>query len=255
MEKQLLLVSLTLLFVLGSLSYIRASVWQNSISLYSDIIKKYPHSFVALNSLGAEYMLNKNYNLSLRYLNMAINENTNYYKGYYNRGLLFAQTNKMQDALNDFNRAIELKQYTKAYVARANVYYALKDFPKAMSDAETVLKTDATNTKANYVLANCYDDLNQLDKALNYYNVVIYNTNENPLFLLRRGIVYGKMQQFTACLNDLNACTTLDPRFAEAYYWKGVVKVNMKQNPCSEFKQALDLGFKAAQNPLNTYCR
>ena len=162
-EKQLKIASIALVLIFGSLTFMRASVWKNSIALYSDIIKKHPHSYVALNSLGAEYMLNKNYDMASRYLNATINENPNYYKGYYNRGLLFAQTNRMKNALQDFDKAIALNQYPKAYVARATAYYELKDFPKAMSDAEAVLKTDANNPKANYVLANCYDDLNQLD--------------------------------------------------------------------------------------------
>ena len=254
-EKYLKPILVIVVFVFGSLTFMRASVWKNSISLYSDILKKYPHSFVALNSLGAEYMLNKNYDLSLRYLNAAINENTNYYKGYYNRGLLFAQTERLKDALKDFDIAIALKQYPKAYVARANLFYVLKDFPKAMSDAETVLKTEVNNPKANYVLANCYDDLNQFQKALSYYNKAISVNAENPLYYLRRAILYGKMQQFEPCLKDLDTCTNIDNNYAEAYYWKGVVKINMKQNPCSDLKKAADLGFKASENPLRTYCR
>ena len=254
-EKYFKIVSVAVILIFGTLTFIRTSAWKNSVSLYSDILKNYPHSFVALNSLGAEYMLNKNYDMSLRYLNAAINENTNYYKGYYNRGLLFAQTERMKDALKDFDKAIALKQYPKAYIARANAYYVLKDFPKAILDAEMVLKTDATNFKANYVLANCYDDLNQSDKAIVYYNKVININTENPLYYLRRAIVYGKMQQFMFCLQDLDKCTNLDPNYAEAYYWKGVVKVNMNQNPCADLRKAVDLGFTAAQQPLLTYCR
>lgn len=254
-EKQLKITSIALVLVFGSLTFMRASVWKNSIALYSDIIKKHPHSYVALNSLGAEYMLNKNYDMSLRYLNATINENPNYYKGYYNRGLLFAQTNRMKNALQDFDKAIALNQYPKAYVARSTAYYELKDFPKAVRDAEAVLKTDANNPKANYVLANCYDDLNQLDKALGYYNKVISVNSENPLYFMRRAIVYGKMQQFQMCLQDLDTCTNIDANYAEAYYWKGVVKVNMKQNPCADLRKALELGFTEAQQPLQTYCR
>ncbi|MCD6019296.1 MAG: hypothetical protein K0S53_2417 [Bacteroidetes bacterium] len=246
-------VSLTLIF--GTLTFVRTGVWKNSISLYSDILKKYPHSFVALNSLGAEYMLNKNYDMGLRYLNAAINENTEYFKGYYNRGLLYAQTDRMKEALRDFDKAIALKQYQKAYVARANVYYTLKDFPKAISDAETVLEKDPGNPKANYVIANCYDDLNQLNKAMIYYDKVISSNPENPLYFLRRAIVFGKMQKFESCLKDLEVTTNLAPGYAEAYYWKGVAKVNLKQSPCSDLRKAVELGFAAAQQPLENYCR
>lgn len=254
-ENQIKIIGIVFILIFGTLTFMRVSVWKNSVSLYTDIIKKYPHSYVALNSLGAEYMLNKNYDMSIRYLNSAINENPEYYKGYYNRGLLYAQTNRMQNALRDFDKAIALKQYSKAYVARANAYYTLKDLSKAINDAEMVLKTDPDNPKANYVLANCYDDLNQLDKALGYYNKVILASSENPLYYMRRAILYGKMQQYSLCLKDLDTCTLMDANYAEAYYWKGVVKVNMKQNPCADLKRAVDLGFTAAQQPLATYCR
>jgi tetratricopeptide (TPR) repeat protein len=254
-EKQFNYLSLGIMLVLGTLTFLRTAVWQNSIGLYTDIIKKYPHSFVALNSLGAEHLLNKNYDKSMTYLNAAINENTEYYKGYYNRGLLYAQTNRMEEALNDFTKAIDLKQYPKAYVARANVYYTLHDFNKAITDAQTVLKTDPQNIKANYVLATSYDDLNQLDRAMEHYNKVIYFANDNPLFLLRRAILHGKMQNFRACLNDLEVATLLDPNFAEAYYWKGVAKANLKENPCQDLKKAADMGFSNALPALNNYCR
>ena len=254
-EKYFNYMSLAILLVLGTMTFFRTTVWKNSIGLYSDIIEKYPHSFVALNSLGAEYMLNSSYDQSLKYLNAAINENTEYYKGYYNRGLLYAQTNRMEEALKDFNKAIALKQYPKAYVARANVYYTLHDFPKAISDAEVVLTKDPQNIKANYVLATSYDDLNQLDKALNYYNTVIYLDRENTICYLRRAILFGKQQNMQACLNDLNTCTELKPDFGEAYYWKGVAKANMKQNPCADLKKAVDLGFSAAMASLQNYCK
>ena len=254
-EKQLKIISLIVIVALGSMSFIRAGVWKDSISLYGDIIKKYPHSSVALNSLGAEYMLRRDYDKAITYFNKAINEDANNHKSFYNRGLLHAQTRKFNEALRDFNKAIELKQYPKAYVARANVYYMMKDFPKAISDAETVLRTDENNVKANFVLANCYDDLNQLDKALGYYNKALSAKVNDPSFYLRRAIVFGKLKNYDAALNDLNESTSINPNYGEAYFWKGVVKVNQNQSPCNDLKKALDLGYSAAQQPLLKYCR
>lgn len=241
--------------VLSVFTYARSNVWKNSTQLYLDILDKYPHSFVALNSVGAEYMLGKNYDMASRYLNKAINENENYYKGYYNRGLLYAQTNRYKEALKDFDKCLALKEYPKALVARANVYYALKDFPKAIQDVEKAIRLEPHNSKAYFVMANCYDDLNQADKALAYFNQAIEYSPETAIYYLRRAIVYGKMQNFNACLNDLDAAILINPDFAEAFYWKGVAKVNLKQNPCSDFQKATDLGFAEARAPLLNYCR
>ncbi len=254
-QKQYLYMSVFLIFVLGAFSFNRSMVWKNSIALYDDILKKYPHSYVALNSLGAEYMLSKNYKQASQYLNLAINENINYYKSYYNRGLLYAQTNKLDKAIIDFNKAIELNKYQKAYVARANAYYLLNDVTKAKADAELALAKESTNGKANFVLASCYDDANELEKALNYYNNAINALPEESLFYMRRGILKGKLKKYYECLADLTTCTELNPQFAEAYYWKGVVKVNLNINPCEDLKTAVNLGFNSAQQSLNKYCK
>jgi len=200
-------------------------------------------------------MKRKEYTLSEKYYNKSIYENSNSHKSFYNRALLYSMTNETKKAIADYTKAIELANYYKAYIGRANIYYLLKDFPKAINDAEKALVLNSNNAKANFVLANCYDDLNELDKALYYYNQAISSNTEDASFYLRRGILFGKKQQFDFCLNDLETCTTLQANYAEAYYWKGVAKVNLKQNPCFDLKKALALGFLEAEKPLYKYCQ
>lgn len=246
------------IFYFGTLSFVRTLVWENSITIFMDTVKKQPKSFLVLNSLGAEYTTMGKPQEGIAYLNKAIALTPNYYKAYYNRGLAFMQLQKFQNALSDFDNAIKLHRrgdHYKSYVARGNAYYNLKDFPKAIADAEAALKIDPKNVKANFLLGNCYDDLNQLDKAKLFYDVAIAANPEEPLFYLRRAILLGKTQQLEACLQDLNKCTDLNPNFAEAYYWKGVAKVNLKQNPCEDLRKAVKLGFGAANQALQNYCR
>ncbi len=254
-DKQIIVITIFLVIILGSLSFLRLNVWQNSISLYKDILIKNPHSYIALNSIGAEYMKKKEFKLSEKYYNQSIYENSRFYKSYYNRALLYSITNENSKAISDYTKSIELKNYNKAYVGRATLYYLMKDFPKAISDAESALESSPNNAKANFVLATCYDDLNQLDKALFHYNKSIAANNEDPTLFMRRGILFGKQQKLELCLQDFETCTRLKPDYAEAYYWKGVVKINLKQNPCYDLKKAVDLGFLEAQKPLTKYCQ
>jgi tetratricopeptide (TPR) repeat protein len=200
-------------------------------------------------------MLRGEFNKSLQLLNKAITVSPGNYKAYYNRALLFAQNRQYNNALADFNRAIELKNYMKAYSGRAAVYYELKDFPKAIKDAEYVLGKDPANFKAYYILGNCYNDMNILDKSLSNYDQAIELNPDEPSFYLKRAVVRGKQGNFENCLKDLNICLEINPRFAEAYYWKGVAKFNLKQDPCVDLKKALELGFSEAEGPLSNYCR
>jgi tetratricopeptide (TPR) repeat protein len=236
-------------------SYSRNQVWKNNISFWTDIVNKYPNSHIALSSLGSEYMRIGDNVKAGSYLNKAIITNPNYLQGYYNRGLFYAKNNRFEEAISDFTKALSIKNYTKAYVARAAAYRERKEYAKALSDVNFILSYEPNNIKAIYILANCYNDLNELDKALFFYDKIISLAPKEADFYLKKAVVLGKQQRFSACLDYLTICTNLDPNFAEAYYWKGVAKVNLKQNPCSDFSTALSLGFETARKPLMSFCK
>jgi tetratricopeptide (TPR) repeat protein len=250
-----LLISSLLLIALLVSSFKRNQVWRNEITFWEDVVKKYPNSEVALSSLGAEYMLNGNDEKAFDHFNRAINLNPDYLKAYYNRGLLYAKNNRFEKAIKDLTKATAQKKYFKAYLSRAEVFYKLKDYSRSLDDIQTVLASDPDNANANYIAGNCHNDLNQLDMAINYYNKCIHLNPNQPRFYFSRAIVLGKQQKFTECLDDLKHCTNLDPNFAEAYYWKGVAKINLKQNPCPEFEKAMRLGSSIANTPFLKYCK
>jgi tetratricopeptide (TPR) repeat protein len=248
-------VFILLAVTLPAATYLRTGVWKNSISLYSDILKKFPDSFVALNSLGAELMLQNNDVGAMLYLNKAIRVSPQNYKGYYNRGLLLLKTNKPREAIASFNQAIAIHDYSKAYVGRASAYSMVDDIPKAMKDALYVIEKEPRNAKALFVLANCYNSLNQIDTAISYYDKSIEVSDEDADFFFKRAIAFGKKQDFKTCLKDLDRCLFLNPTYFEAYYWIGVAKVNLDQNPCEDFRIAARNKIEPAISAFKKYCR
>jgi len=244
-----------LLAALSVFTFTRISAWKSAIVLYEDILKKYPDQFIALNSAGVESMFLNEDTKALEYLNRAVSVAPRNYKGFYNRGLLFLKNNKPELAVKSFNQALALYDYAKAYTGRASAYYMMGDLPKAMNDANLALRNDPGNAKAHFVMANCYNDINKLQEAMSEYNKSIaLNPNEAD-FYFKRAIVSGKKQDFTSCLNDLVVCLELNPVYYEAYYWKGVAKMNLKQNPCEDLKTAAQHNFEPAITAYNKYCR
>lgn len=249
------IISIVFIALLSVLSFARSNAWKSAIILYEDIDKKYPNQFIVLNSAGVESMFLNNDTKALEYLNKAVSVAPRNYKGFYNRGLLYLKNNKPDEAIKSFNQAIALYDYSKAYVGRASAYYALQDFPKAINDANYVLKVDGNNTRAHFVLGNCYNDLNRLQDAINEYNKCIELDNNEAEFYFKRGIVNGKKQDFNACINDMNVCLKLNPDYYEAHYWRGVAKVNLKQNACEDFKIAAQKNYQPAITAFNKFCR
>jgi protein O-mannosyl-transferase len=244
-----------LMIVLASITFFRAQVWKSSTNLYADILKKFPDSFVALNSLGAQYMFENQDEKALYYLKKATTVSPKNYKGFYNSGLVYLKLNKPDMAIKNFNQSLTIYDYTKAYVGRANAYYMKGDIAKAMNEANIIINKEPLNARARFVLANCYNDLNQIDKAINEYDKCIDVDSDNADFYFKRGIAYGKKQNFLESVNDFSKCVTLDKNYYQAYYWRGVAKVNLKQNACEDFKISARNNFEPAITAYNKYCK
>lgn len=249
------IITTLVIVVLSICSMARITIWKSALSLYEDILKKYPEQFIALNSAGVESMFLNEDEKALDYLNKAVIAAPGNYKGFYNRGLLLIKNKKPELAIKSFNESIALYDYAKAYTGRAAAYYMLGDISKAMNDAKTALVKDPSSARAQFVLANCYNDLNQLDDAMAAYNTCIKLNGEEAEFYFKRAIVFGKQQDFNSCLSDLKVCLQLNPSYYEAYYWKGVAKVNLKQNPCEDFKTAAQHNIEQGINAYYKYCK
>lgn len=252
-KKEWLLIPLTVLLGVATLS--RSGVWKDAISLYEDILKKYPDQFVALNSAGVESMFLNEDQKALAYLDRATSVAPGNYKGFYNKGLLFLKKGNTRAAIENFNKVLDLYDYSKAYTGRASAYYALGDIPKAMQDAGMALEKEPTNSRAYFILGNCYNDLNNLDEAIKSYNKAIGIAPSESDFYFKRAIARGKKQEFDQCLADLDACIDLNSAHTEAYYWRGVAKVNLRRDPCPDFRKAAENNYEPAINAYQRYCR
>lgn len=243
-----------LIFVLCSLSLIRNTKWKNSITLYEDIIKKYPDNFLALNSLGVENMMRSNDDRAMMYFNKATTVAPYNYKGFYNKGLLHLKNNNPKKAIEEFNTVLVMYQYPKAYVARATAYYALMDYEKAGKDAVSALEKDKNNHKAYFILGNLANDKNDLVAAIGFYKRAIELNAYEADYYFKRAIALGKQQKFKDCIEDFNACLNLEPNYIDAYYWRGVAKKNLNQDPCEDFKKASESGMEIARGAYGKFC-
>ena len=133
---------LAIIIILGLsfLAYNRTKVWQNSFTLWDDVIKKYPDVALAYN----------------------------------NRGLAFKELYRYKDAIKDYDCAIELSPgFVNPYSNRANVKNILKDHNGAIEDCDIAIAIDSNyfhayinRGMANAKLKNYSGAINDLSKAI-----------------------------------------------------------------------------------------
>ena len=74
------------------------------------------------------------------------------------------------------------------------------------------------------------------------------------MFFARRGMAYIRVGKNFDALTDLSNAISLRNDYAEAWYWRGIVKHNMGKDPCGDLNEARKLGSKDALEALLKIC-
>ncbi|NJL89313.1 MAG: tetratricopeptide repeat protein [Coleofasciculaceae cyanobacterium SM2_1_6] len=166
---------------------------------------------------------------------------------YYQRGLVLFQMQDQQGAIADYTQALTLNpQYFAAYTARSLAYIALKNFPAALTDAETAVNLDARSAPAQQLLGLIYKNQQKTQLAVNAYQraaslfleqedeancrrcIAAYRqlqtllppTPEDFFGKIKQKIQQGKSGEAMA---DLNWLLQADPHDAQALGLRGVI--------------------------------
>lgn len=75
-----------------------------------------------------------------------------------------------------------------------------------------------------------------------------------PLFYLRRGLVLARQNQNREAIRDMSSAIQIRPEYAEAWYWRGMIKYRNGEMPCDDLNQARNLGLPEATDALMEIC-
>ncbi|HEX7320228.1 MAG TPA: tetratricopeptide repeat protein [bacterium] len=152
------------LFVVTSMN--RCRVWKNSITLWSDVIKKYPDFPHAYTMRAQAYADADNMKMAVADYTRALDINPGFSAALLGRGNLLLKIGDFSGAIADYFRILEIDQkLVDAYVNRGNAYSALGQFDPALDDYNHALVIDPFNNNAIYNRAVVYFLIGNNDKA------------------------------------------------------------------------------------------
>lgn len=99
--------------ILSSLSWQRNKVWKNSVTLWSDALKKYPDSTIAYNNRGAAYIDQGDYDKGIADCTRAIQITPDCADAYFNRALAYRAKGDIANALADGKAYLEKSGFLK----------------------------------------------------------------------------------------------------------------------------------------------
>jgi tetratricopeptide (TPR) repeat protein len=236
-------------------TFLRNDIWLSDFNFFDAMLDAFPNSAVAQFSVGAQLMKMGEYDKAEIHLDKAVRIDPNNYKAWHNKGALHLRQGRLMESLDALNKSIAINGYYKAYFSRAMLYEGSGKPDLAIADIDKVIAVQPQNARAYYIKGDCEEKMGKTDDALSNYTKAIQNEDTEPLFYIRRGLLYGKTKQNTLAINDLNAAVDINPANGEALYYRGVIKYQAGFSACNDLKNALQHGYTQAQDAINKMCK
>jgi Flp pilus assembly protein TadD len=130
-------------------------------------------------------------------------DNENQAVAFNSRGIAFAMKGKQDQAITDFNRAIQLEpDYAGAFSNRANAYAAKGEFDQAMADYDRAIQLKPDDSDAYNYRGVAYAVMGHFDKAIADFDRAIQLKPENTGALNNRGSAYDSVGEYERAIAD-----------------------------------------------------
>jgi tetratricopeptide (TPR) repeat protein len=165
-----------ILLVFSGLTIEYVKVWENSITVYNDVLKKHPH----------------------------------YEIGYNQRALALVEKGDYTKAIQDLNKVIEINpNYLDAYLNRGEFKADLQDYDGAIKDFEKCLSIDSNESASLNNIGQVYLTKRQANIAIPYLDRAIKVNPKQKETLYNRGLAYADLGRIKEAFTDLNASKEL----------------------------------------------
>ncbi len=245
------LILVVLVLITGALCFLtfqRALIWKDGLSLWEDVIKKYPEAALAYYNRGDEYFLRlHDYDRAYADFSRAIEIDPTYTSAYINRGLIKYYRGKIEDSVKDFNQALKYDpKIGEAYGNRGNSYRALGNRARALIDYSLALKYKPNYPETFYNRANLYVELGQYEKAYADYEQAVKLKPDYAAAYNNLGNAYFRAGDLGRAFNSFDRAISADPNYPDAYYNRSVIYANRKQYRLAllDASRAASLGFR-----------
>lgn len=170
---------------------------------------------------------------------------------YYNQGNNFLKNNKNNEALELYNKVLEIypnSKYEKLYVNRGIVLNHLEKYQEAIDSYNIAIKLDNNCSLAYLNKGISLIKQNKNSEAISNFNIAIELDPKNPYSYNNKGAALGNLKKYQEAIDNYNKAIELDPKFFEPYKNKYCPLYNLKR-----YKEAVETCDKAIELEPNRH--
>jgi len=165
---------------------------------------------------------------------------------WYNKGYSFQSSGNYKEAIDAYDRAIDLVQSSKFYAYRGSAYYKLGDFQQAIWDCSKAIQLNPEETMAYNYRGSVFYMKREYDNALEDFNKAIVLDSQNDLAYIMRGKINNVRSQYDKAIEDLSKAISINPKEDYAYVIRGMVyyKKGQHKRAIEDFSKAISMNPK-----------
>lgn len=189
---------------------------------------------------------------------------TNVYEALFKRALLnYLELGEKDAAMVDLTELIKSspKPNSSVFFIRGLLYTENNQLEEADADFVSVNKLDSTFTDSYYYWAELKFKMEQYDEVLRLITIYLKDTetlSESNLAYAYQliGKVHLQQKDFAAALQAFDQSLANDDEIGETHFWfaKTLLALKRKDEACTSFYKALDLGYEDAELELEEEC-
>jgi tetratricopeptide (TPR) repeat protein len=190
---------------------------------------------------------------SITLFDHTLNVTDNNYTAYYNRGTAYWHRGNFQQAMENFNKVIEINpNEAEFYRTRGNANLYLGNFRQAIGDYDKLIEIDPGNEDVYNSRGNAYSNLGNDRQAIGDYDRALSINPNDAKAHTYRGNIYLRLGNYQQAIEDYDKALSLNPKEAETYYNRGYAyqRLGNTTQAIEDLKAAARLGHKKAQDLL-----
>ncbi|MBP7216557.1 MAG: tetratricopeptide repeat protein [Candidatus Omnitrophica bacterium] len=209
-------------FLLCFISYQRIKVWQDSISLWTDVIQKYPNS-LAFNNRCAAFSKIADYDAAIKDCTWSIRSHPRNHSAFINRGLAYQAKGNFKQALADYTQAIAINpDSAEGYYNQGVVLYMQEKFEDALKSFNNAVERNVNFAQAYNGRGAIFMRLGDFNEAIANYRQAIALEPGLELAYVNLGIALQKKGDIAEALLEYEKAILVSPNLVQAYYNRGL---------------------------------
>ena len=195
-----------------------------------------PNDASVLLNLGNLYAQTGRLELAIENYGQAIALRPDFDKAYFDRAGAYTVKHDFARAMADFDKAIELRpSFADAFASRGALYLANGKFERALSDLNAALKLAPRNARYHDARANAYLVEARYSDALAEFEEALQIDPGNPALYFGRGRARLFLDNTADAINDLQVAVRLRPTDGNAAIWLHIARLHAKSVDDDEF--------------------